>query len=708
MSVSVMTGDDVARSGTIDVFDVSARLPVFQAVQNAGPVNTGFRIRRIGNEPNIPNFESAVGLFVDGVYRIRSGVATGDILDIERIEVIAGPQATLYGRSTNAGVINFIPNRPSRDRSAGLEMTIGNYEGYGDATSARLEGFINGALTRSLSGRLSGSFLDAGHTTGNLLNGDDTADMRRYSVRGQLSFEPDGPFDARLSVGRYAVSAANLGDAEVDQGLAIAGINASIGLPCPSDSVLDRAICLNRAGIVDMRVDELSLHAIYTLSNGSVSATTGYDAYNMVRDADADQLNAEVLRLVDRQAGRSLSQEIRLDLTGYDAVEAGFGAYFYRHDFKRGDPTQPIAVLGEDAGAVELMPGFPVGQPGDASSLYSTTATRHVSVFGDLLFHATPRLEIHAAIRQLYEDKDMSITNTANHARPTLLTVALTPPPASTSLARDYDSTSWRLAARYKVRDDTMTYVSVSKGVKPGGFNAGFGAVAPADREFDSERVFNVEAGLKATLLAGRASLALSVFDATYDRFQSAGFVGLRFLVNNAEEVRVTGAEAHVRAVFGENLAASLAVSYADARYESYDGGACHFGRAPDNPSGTACVLDGATLPLAPLWRTAATLDYTREVALGRLHGRLDWSWTDRYFTNASLDPRHVQPAHGIVNLRLGIGIGDWDVTGWVHNASDETVVMQAGPANLFPMDPASSQFLAAPRSYGITLRRTW
>ncbi|HSM68202.1 MAG TPA: TonB-dependent receptor plug domain-containing protein, partial [Xanthomonadales bacterium] len=250
-SISVYSETRIRDTGTTDMFDVATQEPTLQVIQNTGPLNTGFRIRRIGNEPNIPTFEPAVGLFVDKVLRSRSGVATGDLFDLERIEVVRGPQTSLYGKNTTAGVIHLISKRPTKTWEAFAEARAGILEGWHKAPLGRLEAAVSGPLSGSWSARLSGAFLHHGALLGNLLNDQDSNEMTRFALRGQLLWEPTSNFSARLILAGHEVGPVHAGDLDLDPGISIRAINDAFGVPCPSKDPSDRATCMNHAGEVE-------------------------------------------------------------------------------------------------------------------------------------------------------------------------------------------------------------------------------------------------------------------------------------------------------------------------------------------------------------------------------------------------------------------------------------------------------------------------
>lgn len=708
VAVSVLSGERILLAGIEDMFDVASEISALTVVQNTSPMNISFRLRRIGNEPNIPNFEPAVGLFVDGAFRTRTGVGSGDLFDIERIEVLKGPQSVLYGKNTTAGLVSIFTRQPTDSFELSARASFGQIEGYDSADMYRVNAAVSGPLTDSLKGRLSGSYFNHGHTMKNLFVADDSQDMNRYSLRGQLSYEPSDKIDARLILGRYVIDSANASEFEIDGGIALAATNAAFGVPCPSSSATDRAFCNNRAVITDLGANDATLLVDFDMNNYALSSITGYEDYDTLRDADIDQLNINVIDLVHRQSSESFSQELRINSPKKGAVEWLSGVYYYRNDYFRGDPVLPSIVLGSEAPFLQLPNGLPFGQPGDAGILKSTTKTEHFSVFGNLTWQPSENFVLTAGARWQTEDKSSVIVNAANHSTPTLITLILAPASGSANLSRDTNGWSWNLAAQYHWFDNLMGYVSASRGFKSGGFNAGFTPTPGASREFDDETVVSYELGAKTMLFNDRVRLNAALFHAEYDDYQSAGFVSLRFRVNNAEQVEVSGMELDIDALLSENLTVSTSISYADARYDLYTRGACYFNRMPDNSDGTACVLSGSSLPLAPKWKTWLNLEYERAVNVGTIHAGADWTWIDRHNSNSTLDPRHVQGPYSQFNLRGGLRFGRYDVFAWINNIDDETVVLQSGPTNLFAGDPAFAQFLGTPRSYGLTLSANW
>lgn len=703
LSVSVLTSKSLENAGVIDIFGVAEQIPAFGVAQSTGPLSTSYFIRRIGNLGSIPNFESAVGLFVDGAFRSRTGAALGDLFDLRQIEVVRGPQTTVHGKNTTAGLVSIATNPPSDEFDLHGKVTTGWIDAPDTVNSLRLEGVINAPLSSGTSVRAGGVIYRHDETLINLYNDEHSQNAERYTVRGQLRYVSTADFEARLMVNRFRIDSARLGDFVLFEGNAIRGINEGFGVPCPDHDIDDRLFCRNDASVFDHTSSDVSLNIRLGLGDLELSSISSVEDYESSRDFDADQLNIDVVRIIDRQRGSGFFQELRLSSSGDAAPAWLVGAFYLNGAFNRGSATNPTAILGPDAPNLEFVPGVPVGGAGDSGFFTSDSDTRHLSLFGNVDWMLNDAISIRAGLRWQTEDKKTAISNTADHAGPTAITVQLMPAFADTAASRSTSGVSWELTGRYRWSETFVAYMLAARGFKSGGFNAGFGATPPESREFGDETVQNIELGIKSMLMGDRLRLNAALFTTRYKDFQSAGWVSLRFLVNNAERVDVSGLEFELQAALSDRISLGASTSYVDAHYDRYTNGSCHFNRPPDNANGSGCDLSGQRLPLAPRTRAHLDLAYEQPLKSGSLYGRIDWSWTSDYHTNSTLDPRHMQLAHSLVNARIGYRIDRWDVSAWIRNAGDQLVVMREGPSNLFSSDPAYGRIFATPRAYGLT-----
>lgn len=738
MAISAVTAQQVADAGIRDVADLTALVPSLVVTTNSNPFNTSYRIRRIGNEGNIPDFEPDTGLFIDGAYRSRSGLGLGDLADIEQIEVLRGPQSTLYGRNVTAGAISVTTAAPSQAFGILGEVTAGNDGLVG------LRSYVTGGITDSMSARLSvtGSKRDA--IADNLI-GEDSDSLEQYSVRGQLMFEPmDSPWRIRLIashvdrdmkpaladmfygrgvtalVNATAGNPAALGAAD-GPALANGVINASARPILDNDPINRRVQALAPLEFTQ-KSDEAIASIEYANDSFSVTSTSSYDVYDIAQDwNDAGQTGLDLVSYRDVQSGETLSQELRINSQADTRVRWLGGLYFYDNHFERGDEDrheftlgQAIDELGVAAGlASPTLPDVPVfGLPGDTGDFFEISDSRGYGAFAQSSVDATDRLELTLGLRYTIEEKAVELTNTPFTTAPGPLAALslpvrlLTPAASSFALEDEWSAVTGTFNTVYHFTDDTMAYATVATGFKGGGYNGGFGNTPIAKRPFDSEDVISYEFGTK-TELGGRVRLNAAAFLSDYTDFQSASFVGLQFLVNNAEKVRVKGIEADLTARLTQGLTFDVSATYAEATYEKYTQGSCHTGRTPDNVATGACDLSGETLPFAPKLTATAGLQWEHDVGRGQIFSRLDGTWTGAHNVTSELDPNHgQQDGYALANLRLGWRMPTLEITTWVRNLTDETYIAQTAQSNLFAslQDGTYQNYLGSERSYGVTV----
>jgi outer membrane receptor protein involved in Fe transport len=737
VAVAAVTAEQVRAAGIRDVGDLTVLVPSLVVTSNSNPFNTSYRIRRIGNEGNIPDFEPDTGLFIDGAYRSRSGLGLGDLADIEQIEVLRGPQSTLYGRNVTAGAISVMTARPSQTFGMQGELTAGN-----DALMG-FRGSVTGGLTDSLSARLSLTGTRRDPIADNLI-GADSDDLNQYSVRAQLLFEPTDALSIRLIgshtdrdmkplladmhygpgvsalVNAVVANPAALGAAD---GPALAnGIINSDAQPILNNDPLDRRVqAMAPLGFVQ-RSDEAVASVQYDFGGVMLTSITSYDTYELTQSwNDAGQTGLDLVNYRDFQTGDTLSQELRLSSQASGGFGWLTGLYFYDNSFERGDEDrhefvlgQAIDELGVAAGlASPALPDVPVfGLPGDTGDFREISDTRSYGAFAQSTWDATDRLALTLGVRYTLEEKAVSLVNTPFTTAPGPLAAlslpvrTLTPAASSFALDDSWDAVTGTFSTVYRFTPDVMMYASAATGFKGGGYNGGFGNTPLAKRPFDSEDVTSYELGVKSDI-GDRVRLNATAFLSDYQDFQSASFVGLQFLVNNAEKVRVQGLEADLTAKLSEGFTLDLSATYAEATYERYTQGSCYTGSTPTDPVTGACDLSGQTLPFAPKLTATAGLQWEHSFNAGSLFSRLDGSWVGEQNVTSELDPNHgKQDAYGLMNFRLGWKREAWEIFGWVRNLTDETYITQTAQSNLFAslQDGTYQNYLGAPRSYGVTL----
>ena len=723
MSVSALGADTLNDAGIQTMDDITRQVPVLEVQTNTSPAATTFRIRRVGNLGNIPSFEPAVAVFVDGAFRGRSIFGASEMFDVERIEVLRGPQSTLYGKNATAGVIGIYTATPGDDFEWKGELTAGMYDGGdGDAGLYRFKGGLSGPLTDSLSGSLGLSYSGNEETMGNAIidGGETTTELDRYAVRGQLHWDVTDVMGARLILGTVQQDDNNVGspDYYYDPEGALGGVilptmqALSESKTCTDNDPHNREACNYVGTTADTEAYEATLLLDYNLDNGwVVNSITSFDQYEFRGTQDeVMQLMGPYGKYHDSHDNEAWQQELRLTSAGGETVDWLAGLFYYHSEFDRGDNGKRAMFLSDTASDDPVLAsilGLPFGTPGQEGYVDGSQDTDYYAVYGQATWNVTDTFSITAGARWQKEEKDAYINQWVNDETPTVISYLLSPFFAeSGDMGRDTDELTWSITPQYFLGDDTMVYATVSHGFKSGGFNAGFSATPLDEREFDDEDIMHYEAGVKTELLDGNMRLSTSVFHTRFEDYQDGVFVGGQFKVGNADRVLLNGFELEGTALLSDKLTADFAVSYADLEYDKNLTGQCDPFRQPDGLNG-GCDLSGEHPVNAPEWKGNLSLMYEDAVSWGEYYLRGNWSWTDEYNTSFSADPRLVQDSYSWITLRAGTRWDNYELVAWVDNATDEDVATLDAVPNILALegDGSVQSYLMPPRSYGLTFR---
>jgi outer membrane receptor protein involved in Fe transport len=534
------------------------------------------------------------------------------------------------------------------------------------------------------------------------VNGTNSGGYSRTAVRGQLEFGIGGRANLRL-IGGYSDKSGDCCSPDVLLGAQSQTFMRVLRRPADTDPS-NRRTAYSDPYTFDGTQYDLLAEFSYEFDGAVLTATTSYDHFDVQSQIDAEQTALTAAVFIDRQESTAFGQELRLTSKGDGPVSWMAGAYFYDNDFTRGSLSadEPMLVLGADVVPLPLP-----GVAGDKSSFRSTNDTRHWSVFGQADWQVMDRAKLSAGLRYIDERKSIDARSALQVAAlPSFATTISVPTPVVAE--RSSDGVAWNLSALFDVTAGMTAYATVSEGWKAGGYNGDWdstGQLTAARREFADETVLNLEAGLKTVFWNDQASLNLSVFHSTFDDFQNASFLGVNFLVRNAEEVVSQGIEldGSVRPVAG--LTFDYAVTYLEAEYDRFTQGACYFGRMATNAAERTCDLSGATLPNAPDWRTNLGVQYEHALAGGTGFVRAEWAYTAAQNVETALDPRAGQDAYSLLSARLGWRNARYSVTVWGENLTDETVRTTAGPQTIFgAIDGGLQLWLNEPRTYGMTV----
>lgn len=734
--VNVVSGQQLQDAGVRDVKDLQVLTPGLSVTSSTGSAQTSIRIRGVGTIGDNPGLESSVGTVIDGVYRARSGVAFGDLGELERIEVLKGPQGTVFGKNTSAGVINVITKAPEFDFGANAELTYGNHDARGAA------GSVTGPIGETVAGRLfvavrkRDGFNDVRNGAGPSTQ-KDNEDQDVFTVRGQLLWLPTDTLTVRAMADyteRNEHCCLTMTTVVGPTGALIDAVAADAGTVRPANPFA-RLTYANRESNQDIKDKGVSLQADWEINpDVTLTSITAWRDWENLQGADIDFSSADIwYRPSDgRTFGKfeTFSQEMRL--AGRSGpIDWMVGGYYSDEQLDTSAFT-PFGTAyetyfglllsgGANPNAVSALTGIPAGQnfiPGQGSLDTFDHSTKGFAVFTNNTWHVTDALELTVGLR--YTDETKKVFAQYNNTAPGLACAAAIarPIPAAARAAicapgadpafndvdtrqkRSEDRIGGTVKASYRFSPQLMTYVSYANSHKSGGFNLdrarlSAGVINP-DTSFAAETVESYEAGFKSNLFENRLILNAAAFDQTFENFQLNTFTGISFVVASIPKVTSKGVDLDmVWRTPIRGLTATGGVTYAVTQFGNFT-----------PTAGVGPRLPGSRLSYAPLWSASWSAAYERDLGSEmRLRASLSGRYTSPYNTGSNLDPLKNQKELTLWNGRIGVGSADerWTVEIFAQNLTDEdyfqVVVDQPLQSGTY------AAFLGAPRTWGVTLR---
>ncbi|RYF95717.1 MAG: TonB-dependent receptor [Caulobacteraceae bacterium] len=725
IALTVLGGETLEKTGAYNVQQLVQLAPSLQ-FGSFNPRNTQVNIRGLGNNTGLANdgLEAGVGIYIDQVYYSRPAAATFDLLDIERVEILRGPQGTLFGKNTTAGALNVTTRAPSFDWQAQGELT------FGDNDFIQAKGSVSGPLIAdTLAARLSVSVTSRDGFVDNVTTGKDVNNQHNIALRGGLLRTPTDAFNLRLTgdYNRQKTDCCLLVFAGVGASLKPAAsqypaLAAGKGYSPASLDPFDRKTDANAEAHANQEIGGLSAVADWDL--GAVTLTTiaawRYWSWDPANDADFTSLKIiERSENADEQDQRSL--EFRLASNGTHTIDYVAGLYAFWQDID----AEGVSLYGSDATYWLLSPLLPAALvDGYRSDFVATSTTRSYAAFGQLTWHVTDSLSVTPGLRYTYEEKEAKYASTVSGglatANPTLIAykLALNRPQAYT--ADDSDgSFSGQINVAWTPADDLLVYGNWAKGYKSGGLNL---SGLPVDTlgnpvldraVIEPEETTTVEVGLKSQLFDRRLTANLAIFRSVTTDYQAnvvdtAGGA-LRTYLDNINEVRSQGVELDLRLSPIGGFSAYTSVSYTDAKYVDYENGPCPLELI--GAATTACDLSGKALPGVSKWAVSAGAQYEFPLTLGSLDAEayvgIETSYRSSYYSAATDSTYSRIDGYGLVNLRAGVRPNDHlDVFVWARNVGDEEyfqyISAQAGNSGALFGAPGD------PRTVGVTVRATY
>ncbi|WNC73880.1 TonB-dependent receptor [Thalassotalea psychrophila] len=718
MSITAINGDKIEKAGIDDLSEMSGYIP--NLTISEGAINTNIYMRGVGSGINRA-FEQSVGMFVDGIYMGRGKQFRGGFLDLERAEVLRGPQGVLFGKNTIAGTINTTTAKAEAGGDFEGKVTVDIEPEYG---TQGLTAVLATGLTDEFGVRLAVKTSETDGYMENTYTNRDEMSSEEDIMRLSAHWAPSANLDVHMKVEHSEFS--TKGTTAQITGLAPLGglANFVAGMVAPAlddqfnadkDDYKTSTDQVLNPEMREVETDNVAINIDYSLGDGTLTFVTGYSAYDSELLQDVDFMPVTFINTNDVEDFSQVSQEIRYATSGNNKFDYITGIYyqeneldfdFYSHvDTTQINPALMAAFAGVPAQAIN--PAFPEGlslvDVGITPNGFTRTTnfkqeTDSLSAFFQGTYNFTDDFRIIAGGRYTEETKDVvrrsmnatldsSFYSSAQNITPpasaypspelngfvtaTLLGVAVTDPEGGGS--RDENQFIPSVKFQYDVNDNFMVYGGAEQGFKSGGFNANADAT-DENNEFEEEKALGLEIGFKSDLLDGRARLNMAVFHTNFEDLQVTTWNGFAFEVGNAAESVSQGIEVDGSFLLTDNLTLSGSFSYLDSYYEDYANGPCS---AEVQATGMEiCDLTDETTPFAPELSSSLFLDYITEIGTNmELFLQLNVNYMDDVFLDTDLDPNVMQEAHTKVNARIALASIEetWELALIGKNLTDET-----------------------------------
>ncbi len=695
IALTVTTAQTLEQSGIANVVQLTQLVPTLQ-VLSPNARNTAITIRGLGASYGLANdgLEQGVGVYVDQVYNSRPASATFDFNDIRQIEVLRGPQGTLFGKNTTAGALNITTLDPSNTLEGVAEASYGSYN------LRQFRGTASGPLIKNvLAVRLSvvGSWRD-----GNIYNAVQKVDQNAIdskSVRGQLKFTPSDKLTVRLS-GDYSVQQPEcctqlyfrVGTTLKPVAQQYAALAAGRNYKVPNTNIYDRLADVDSPIQADQWASGVSGIVDYDFGPVTLTSVSAHREWDWEPQNDRDYTALNVTTKSNNPSHQKQdSQEFRLASNGKQTVDWTAGLYYFNQNVT----THGITQYGRDASywllpttnsPDSLLDGYTVL---NNSSIDTTT----YAAFGQLTWNISDRFRVTPGLRYTKEKKDGSYAQTtsggSNTTDTTLLNrrLGIARPQFFTANTED-GSWSGQVAVSYDLTPDLHAYGTVSRGFKSGGINmtalpltsANTPSLAAAVIKPEEAKAY--ELGLKSQFFNQFLTANLAAHATDVQNFQAnvvdSGPGALRGYLANVEKVKVNGAELDLSTRSLRGFSGYLNLAWTDGKYESFKNGPCPLERI--GTSTAACDLSGQDLPGVSPWVGSYGGEYRQDASIagvsGEAYAGVDANFRTAYFADSADSIYSRIDAYTVVNLRAGFKAhGSWETFVAVKNALDEHYV---------------------------------
>ncbi|EZP57015.1 MULTISPECIES: TonB-dependent receptor [unclassified Sphingomonas] len=765
IAMSVVSGAEIDRTGAFNVNRLQQQQPSLQFF-SSNPRNSAINIRGLGAPFGLTNdgIEQGVGFYVDGVYIGRIGASTFDFVDVDRVEVLRGPQGTLYGKNTTSGALNVTTRPPSFTPEGRAEVSVGNY-GFVQAKAS-----ISGPLSEDVALRLSSSATTRKGTIEDVASGDDLHRQRNLGLRAQLLWKATDALRFTLS-GDFNVQNplccvqyyARVGTTQRPIARQYDALAAALTYAPPSRDPFDRVTDLDAGINSRQEVGGASLVVDWDLGPATLTSVSAWRYWDWQPQNDRDFTGLPITTVSQNPSQqRQVSQEFRLASNGSNRLDYTVGAFLFHQTID----TQGSQVQGSAASRF-LLSGSDANNPSVLNGLTSTNTisfdNTSFAVFGKLNWAVTDALHVQPGLRVNYDRKSgfyesiVSIANSQYGFTATADNVATLLASQPTAAARTtfqnqintlapqrYSpkfsawNTSGDITVSYDVAPEIHAYATYARSFKSGGINlsglplnATSTGVDLSTQTVKPESVDAYELGLKTQFLDRRLTLNLAGFWTDVSDYQATvnnnAINVIRGYLANAGKVRSRGVEFDSNFRPSKRLTLYVSGAFTDATYVRFtnapcppelSGGSAASAANPASPAGQAgsatqvsyspasCDISGQRLPGISKWSFSYGGEYNLPVggSGGEVYIGYDGNYRSRFSSNPSPSAYTWIEGYSLSNVRAGYRKDDVNVFGWVRNAFDqnyfELLSTQSGNTGLIVGQPGD------PRTYGITVSK--
>ncbi|WP_264529119.1 TonB-dependent receptor [Flavobacterium sp. N502540] len=724
IAVSVITGKQAEQTGAFNVNRIKELVPSVQ-LYSSNPRNTGINIRSLGSPFGLTNdgIDPGVGFYVDGVYYARPAATTLDFIDVEQIEVLRGPQGSLFGKNTTSGAFNITTRKPSFTSGADFEVSYGNY------AFLQAKASVTGALGKKVAGRISFSGTQRDGLIDNVATGRPTNSLNNQGIRGQLLFTPSE--NTNIILAADITTQRPDGYAQVVAGVAptqragyrqFNAIIKDLNYQLPSQNAFDRKIDHDTPWRSGQDMGGISLNIDTKIGTGTLTSTTAWRFWNWDPSNDRDFTGLQVLAKSQNPTRQTqFTQEVRYAGQLTSKLSGVVGAFF----IDQTSQTDGTEESGNAQWRFSQSSTSPLWKtPGLFEGYGIKTDARirasSAAVFGQVDWAITDRLHVLPGVRYNFDKKDAQYSRTTygglQTTDPALLALKKSVY-SDQSFASNTDNTdfSGNITVSYKASDKINAYATYAKSYKPVGVNV---AGLPTDSKglplldlavIKPEKVNHYEVGVKTSPFKN-SIFNLTFFNTEIKDFQTnvqAAELGVnRGYLANADKVRVRGAELDASFVFSQHLTVNAAATYTDAKYVKFTNAPL-----PLEETGAPVAfkdVSGTELPGASKWAGSLGGELSDHAKFfgnkGKIFLAVDSYARSEFSSSPSASKYLVVPGYAIFNARLGFRASDGlSVQFWGRNLLNKDYYEQ-----LLPAGGNAGQYAAVlgdQRTYGITLK---